>query len=130
MRRGKSELPFPAQSVCKPVNHHIDRFLKPDAFVDVLSPEFHDVSYLEADTGSQSRTVIRAKLAAYQRSAATGLDQRMQDGIFPLTVFVTVTPERQAVLVDLLAELPSTVWPMFAVGVVADVPRLFTGGTS
>ncbi|QNK81096.1 replication-relaxation family protein [Nakamurella sp. PAMC28650] len=76
--------------------------LKPDAFVDVLSPEFHDVSYLEADTGSQSRTVIRAKLAAYQRYAATGLDQRMQDGIFPLTVFVTVTPERQAVLVDLV----------------------------
>ena len=74
--------------------------------------------------------MIRAKLAAYQRYAATGLDQRMQDGIFPLTVFVTVTLERQAVLVDLLAELPSTAWPMFAVGLVSDVPRLFTGGSS
>lgn len=104
--------------------------LKPDGFVEVTSPEFADVAFLEVDTGSQSRTVIRAKLAAYQRYAATGLEQRAQGGIFPLTVFVTVTPERQAVLVDLIAELPSTVWPMFAVGQVSDVPRLFTGGSS
>jgi len=104
--------------------------LKPDAFVEVGSPEFSDVAFLEVDTGSQSRTVIRAKLAAYQRYAATGLEQKAQGGIFPLTVFVTVTAERQALLVDLLADLPSTVWPMFAVGRVADVPRLFTGGTS
>jgi hypothetical protein len=101
--------------------------LKPDAFVVVTGPDYEDVAFVEIDTGSQSRTVIRAKLAAYRRYAATGLEQGAQGGVFPLTVFITTTPERHGLLVDLIGELPSDVWRLFAVGLVEDAPRLLMG---
>ncbi|HSY15259.1 MAG TPA: replication-relaxation family protein [Jatrophihabitantaceae bacterium] len=104
--------------------------LKPDAFVAVAGPGYEDVCFVEVDTGSQSRTVIRAKLDAYRRYAATGLEQKTQDGVFPLTVFITTTAARHAALVDLVGELPTEVWSMFAVGQVGDAARLLTGGAS
>lgn len=102
--------------------------LKPDAFVAVSGPEYEDVCFVEFDTGSQSRSVIRAKLAAYRQYAATGQEQGAQDGVFPLTVFITTTQWRQSVLVDLLGELPTEAWRLFSVGRVEDAPRLLTGG--
>jgi hypothetical protein len=104
--------------------------LKPDAFVAVSGPGYEDVCFIEIDTGSQSRSVIRGKLSAYRRYAATGQEQAVQDGVFPLTVFVTTTPERHALLVDLVGELPAAAWPMFAVGLASDAARLLTGGAS
>ncbi len=101
--------------------------LKPDAFVTVTNPDYEDVAFLEIDTGSQSRTVIRSKLNAYRRYAATGIEQRT-GGVFPLVVFITTTPARHAVLVDLLGELPPESWRLFAVGQPADAVRLLTGG--
>jgi hypothetical protein len=50
--------------------------------------------------------------------------------VFPLTVFITTTPERQAMLIDLLSFVPTDEWRLFAVGQVADAARLLTGGTS
>jgi hypothetical protein len=104
--------------------------LKPDAFVAVTGPNFEDVCFCEFDTGSQSRAVIRSKLAMVRRYAATGQEQAAQDGVFPLTVFVTTSLERHAVLVDLIGELPTEAWRLFAVGLVADAARLLTGGAS
>jgi hypothetical protein len=104
--------------------------LKPDAFVAVAGPGYEDVCFLEIDTGTQSRTVIRKKLDAYRRYAASGREQQAQAGVFPLTVFITTTLDRHAVLVDLLGELPTDAWRLFAVGLVTDAPRLLTGGTS
>jgi hypothetical protein len=104
--------------------------LKPDAFVAVSGPGYEDVCFLEIDTGSQSRAVIRAKLTAYQRYAATGQEQAARGGLFPLTVFVTSTAERQGLLDGLLAELPSEVSRLFAIGRLADAATLLTGGVS
>ena len=104
--------------------------LKPDAFVAVAGPGYEDVCFVEVDTGSQSRTVVRAKLAAYRRYAASGLEQQREAGVFPLTVFVTTTKARHALLVDLIGELPSEAWRLFAVGLVEDAPRLLMGGAS
>jgi Replication-relaxation len=40
--------------------------LKPDAFVVVARPDFEDMAFVEFDTGSQSRSVIRDKREAYR----------------------------------------------------------------
>lgn len=99
--------------------------LKPDGFVRIAGPGYEDLFFLEVDTGSQSRTVIRAKLAAYRRHAASGLEQRDHGGVYPQIVFVTSSPARMAAIVDLCGELPPETWRLFAVGVTADVARLF-----
>ena len=104
--------------------------LKPDAFVIVSGLDYEDMAFVEFDTGSQSRTVMRGKLDAYRRYAATGQEQGVQDGVFPLVVFVTTTPERQAMLLDLLTYLPTEDWRLFAVGQLADAARLLMGGAS
>ena len=54
----------------------------------------------------------------------------MQDGVFPLVVIVTTSPERQAMLLDLLTYLPTEDWRLFAVGQLADAARLLMGGAS
>lgn len=102
--------------------------LKPDAFVCVSGPDYEDLRFLEIDTGSQSRTVIRSKLDAYRRYAASGQEQEQQDGVFPLTVFITNSPARHALLVDLIGQQPPEVWSLFAVGLVDDAARLLMGG--
>jgi hypothetical protein len=104
--------------------------LKPDAFVIVSGPDYEDMAFVEFDTGSQSRTVIRAKLEAYRRYRASGQEQGVQDGVFPLVVIVTCSPERQAMLLDLLTYLPTEDWQMFKIGQLSDAARLLMGGAS
>jgi hypothetical protein len=104
--------------------------LKPDAFVTVSGADFEDVTFVEFDTGSQSRAVMRAKIEAYRRYRASGQEQGVQDGVFPLVVIVTSSQERQAILLDLLTYLPTEDWQLFKVGQVADAARLLTGGAS
>jgi Replication-relaxation len=103
--------------------------LKPDAFVITSGPDYEDMAFVEFDTGSQSRTVMRAKFDAYRIYAATGQEQGVQDGVFPLVVIVTTTPERQAVLLDLMTYLPTEDWRLFAVGQLADAARLMGGAS-
>jgi hypothetical protein len=104
--------------------------LKPDAFVIVSGPEYEDMAFVEFDTGSQSRAVMRAKLEAYRRYRSSGQEQGVQDGVFPLVVIITSSPERQAMLQDLLTDLPNrglaTVqdWPTGGRGAVADGRRV------
>jgi len=104
--------------------------LKPDAFVIVGGLHYEDIAFVEFDTGSQSRAVIRAKLKAYSRYAASGQEQGAHDGVFPLVVFVTTTTEREAMVRELLTYVPAEESRMFAVGQLADASRMIMGGAS
>jgi hypothetical protein len=104
--------------------------LKPDAFVIVSGLDYEDMAFVEVDTGSQSRAVMRAKIEAYRRYRASGQEQGVHDGVFPLVVIVTTSPERQAMLLDLLTFVPTEDWGLFAVCQLADAPRLLMGGAS
>jgi hypothetical protein len=104
--------------------------LKPDAFVIVGGPDYEDMAFVEFDTGSQSRTVMRAKIEAYRRYRASGQEQGAHDGVFPLVVIVTTSPERQTMLLNLLTLVPTEDWRLFAVGQLEDAPRLLMGGAS
>jgi Replication-relaxation len=104
--------------------------LKPDAFVVVSGPDYEDMAFVEFDTGSQSRSVIRDKRDAYRRYAASGQEQGVHDGVFPFVVFVATTQERQDLLDELLSYLPSEERRLFTVGQLKDAPRLLMGGAS
>ena len=94
--------------------------LKPDAYVRVTGGGYTDSFFLEMDTGSQARTIIRAKLSSYRRHHATGQEQARLD-VFPQVVFVTETLARHAVLVDLIGELDPQWWPLFSVQLLGNV---------
>jgi hypothetical protein len=104
--------------------------LKPDAFVIVSGPDYEDMTFVEFDTGSQSREVIRAKVKAYCRYAASGQEQGIQDGVFPRVVFVTSSHERQLTLIELLSYLPAEESRLFVVGQLDDAAWMLTGGAS
>ncbi len=97
--------------------------LKPDAFVRLDGEAFVDSFFLEIDTGSQSRTVIRTKLDQYRRYAATNQEQQAE-GVFPRVFFLTTTAARVELLDELVAALPPEVRRLFAVGLVCQVGRL------
>jgi Replication-relaxation len=104
--------------------------LKSDAFVIVSGPDYEDMAFVEFDTGSQSREVIRAKIKAYSRYAASGQEQGVQDGVFPRVVFVTSSQERRLLLIELLTYLPTEESRLFVVGQLEDAAWLLTGGAS
>ncbi len=99
--------------------------LKPDAFVVIAGPGYSDLIFLEIDTGSQSRNVIRAKLAAYRAYAATGTEQVQQKGVFPQVVFLTTEEERVEVLQDVIGQSQSVpARRMFTVGHLSESAKL------
>jgi hypothetical protein len=73
---------------------------------------------------------MRSKIEAYRRYRASGHEQGIHDGVFPLVVIVTTTPERQAMLLDLLRFVPTEDWQLFKVGQLADASRLLMGDAS
>jgi len=92
--------------------HGGTELVKPDAFLRVSGPDYTDIFFLEIDTGSQSRPVIRRKLDAYRRYALTGLEQERED-VFPRVLFFTTEDTRVQTLVDLAGELPPALWSLF-----------------
>jgi hypothetical protein len=104
--------------------------LKPDAFVIASGPDYEDMAFVEFDTGSQSRTVMRDKMEAYRRYRGSGQEQGVHDSVFPRVVIVTTSPERQAMLRDLLTLVPTEDWNLSAIGQLADASRLLMGGAS
>jgi Replication-relaxation len=104
--------------------------LKPDAFVIVSGPDYEDMAFVEFDTGTQSRTVMRSKIEAYRRYRASGQEQGVHDGVFPLMVIITTSLVRQDMLLNLLTFVPTEDRRLFAVGQLADAPRLLMGVAS
>lgn len=101
--------------------------IKPDGFARIGGPGYQDLYFIEADTGTQSRTVIRSKLEAYRRYAASGAEQAREGGVFPQVALITTSPTRHSILVDLVGELPAPWWPLFVVGLVSDTGWLLGG---
>jgi len=100
--------------------------IKPDGYVEIVGPGYADLFFLEIDVGTQSRSVIRSKLAAYRRYAASGAEQE-REGVFPKVMFLTTSEERLETLVDVLGEQAAESWQLFGAGLVTDTARLLVG---
>lgn len=100
--------------------------LKPDAELRIPDGEYEDCWLLEIDRATEHRSTIRRKLGLYRRYWQSGVEQETR-GVFPLVAWITVTPERAAVLRDLVAELPEVERELFRVETTTDAARLLVG---
>lgn len=102
--------------------------LKPDAEVRLRWPDAEEHLWLEIDRATEHRAVIRRKLDAYVRYFLTGREQA-REGLFPLTFWLTTTPERAAVLCEVIETLPPRRRRLFRVGLLgAAAPTLLSNG--
>lgn len=103
--------------------------LKPDAYVEVAGPGYIDASFIEIDMGTQSPAIVRRKAAAYAAYAAAGQEQA-RGGVFPRVVFVVPSDARLAVIERLIAGLPASHRPLFAVATMDGAVEQLLGGSS
>lgn len=88
--------------------------LKPDAFVRIGVGAFEDRWFVEVDLGTESRTVLAAKLRTYIDYFHTGSEQA-EHGVFPRVLFAASAGARRAAIVEVCAGLPAEYWKLFAV---------------
>jgi Replication-relaxation len=104
--------------------------LKPDAEVRLQRAGFEDHWWLEVDRATERRAAIRRKLAAYVAFYRSGQEQRTS-GLFPLTAWLTICPERARVLDEVIGELSPGERRLFRVGLLsAASPLLLSHGRS
>jgi hypothetical protein len=117
-RQGKLDLlAFEAEPECW--RRYLDGFggsvtVKPDAFVRVGIGAYEDRCFVEVDLGTESRSVIAAKVRAYLDYYHSGSEQA-EHGVFPRVVLLTNSEARRAALVDVVARLPAEHWALFTV---------------
>ena len=110
-------LAFEAEPDCW--RRYLDEFggsllLKPDAFVRVGVGAYEERCFVEIDLGTESRSVIAAKVRTYLDYFNSGSEQA-EHGVFPRVVLLTSTETRRAALVDVVARLPAEHWVLFTV---------------
>lgn len=100
--------------------------LKPDALVRLGLGDFEQRSFLEVDLGSEGRGALAAKCRAYVTYYQSGQEQATA-GVFPRVVWLTTTPARVRLLVEVCASLPAEYWQLFSVGMFDRLLALTTG---
>lgn len=100
--------------------------LKPDAHVVVGVGEFEHVWVVEVDRGTESRTVLARKAQTYVTYWQSGVEQRTH-GLFPKVLWLTTTPQRAGVIVDVLARTDPAHWHLFQVGHIDQAGQLLSG---
>lgn len=100
--------------------------LKPDAFVRVGIGAYEDCCFVEVDLGTESRSVIAAKVRAYLDYFHAGAEQA-EHGVFPRVVLLTNTEVRRAVLVDVVTRLPAEHWELFTIATLDRALEVLSG---
>lgn len=88
--------------------------LKPDAFVRLGLGAYEDRYFVEVDLGTESRSVVSAKLRSYIAYFNSGQEQAAH-GVFPRVALLANTEERRRVIVACGAQLPAEHWRLFRV---------------
>lgn len=102
--------------------------LKPDAELWLRRQDIEERIWTEVDRATERRSTIRRKLDAYLAYYRTGQEQA-EHGFFPLTCWLTTTPERARVLEEVIGELPTRDRRLFKVGLLsAATPILLSQG--
>ena len=99
--------------------------LKPDAYVRLGMGAYEDRCFIEVDLGSESRTVIAAKLRAYLDYFHSGAEQAAS-GVFPRVIWLSDTEVRRAALVEVASRLPAEHWRLFAVSTLDQAVEVLT----
>lgn len=101
------------------------RTLKPDSYVRLGSSEYEFVYFIEVDKGTEGSRALLAKLRQYVEYEASGQEQA-NNGVFPLSLWLTPDTERAEVVADCIGRLPRPAWELFRVGPSSDAEALMT----
>jgi hypothetical protein len=89
--------------------------LKPDAELCITRQGYVEHSWIEVDLATERRHTLHGKLAAYVAYFHTGHEQA-RTGMFPLTVWLTTTSARVAVIDEVIAGFAPDDRRLFRVG--------------
>jgi len=101
--------------------------LKPDASVVTAGADYQDAWFLEIDRSTEHPARLLSKANAYIDYWQSGVEQA-QHGVFPKVLWVVPDEARQAVVVNVLADLSPEHWQLFAVCVQANFATTITSG--
>lgn len=103
--------------------------LKPDAELEITRRDYVDHLWIEVDRATERRPALQRKLSTYVSYFHTGQEQA-SIGVFPLTVWLTTTDTRVAVINEVIAGFAPEDRQLFRVGrLSAAAPLLLQGET-
>lgn len=102
------------------------RTLKPDAFMRIGVGAYEDRYFVEVDLGTESRSVITAKIKAYL-DYWTGGQEQAEHGVFPRVLLLTTTDERKNSLVKACTRLPEESWQLFTITTLDQTIAVLSG---
>ena len=100
--------------------------VKPDAYVRIASGDYEDSWFVEVDLGTESRTVIGAKLDAYRAYWSSGTEQATR-GVFPRVLWTAPDERRVQAITDCCGCQPAEAWSLFMVTLFEGAIGLMAG---
>jgi Replication-relaxation len=88
--------------------------LKPDSYVRLGQGAYEDSYFLEVDRGTEGSRALERQLQLYVAYHRSGIEQAERQ-VFPRVLWLVPSEQRQAALVDSLAQLPAEHWRLFQV---------------
>lgn len=88
--------------------------LKPDSYVRLGLGPYEDSYFIEVDRGTEGSRALRGQLERYVAYFQSGAEQAKR-GVFPRTLWLTMTAERVGVIEGCVARQPMDVQTLFAV---------------
>lgn len=103
------------------------RWLKPDAFVVVATPEYVYRAMIEIDQATEGSQTLRRKLATYVDYWRSGREQQAHD-VFPRVVWIVPDEQRAQTIQLLIDELPRPARRIFTATTSDHAIEAITGG--
>lgn len=124
-RAGQVEvLRLEAEPACWRTGDHGLR-LKPDSYARLGIGAYEDHYFIEVDRGTEGSRTIERQLERYAAYHGSGREQRTH-GVFPKTLWLTETAERQTVIAACINRLSPTARELFHVALFTDALAVLT----
>lgn len=104
-------------------------FLKPDAFAQLVLGEYEDSYFCEIDMATESLNRVANQCKKYIAYYQTGIEQREQDGVFPLVIWIVPHDKRKEAISKKIESELNNFHPMFQVVTLEEFSEWIGGRT-
>ena len=104
-------------------------FLKPDAFAGLVLGIYEDSYFLEIDMATESLNRVANQCKKYITYYQTGIEQREQDGVFPLVIWIVPHDKRKEAISKKIESELNNFHPMFQVVTLEEFSSWIGGRT-
>ena len=104
-------------------------FLKPDAFAQLVLGEYEDSYFCEIDMATESLNRVVNQCKKYIAYYQTGIEQREQDGMFPLVLWIVQHDKRKEAISKKIESELNNFQPMFQVVTLEEFSEWIGGRT-